>query len=185
MVKQLNEWGRALSNEDRTNLTKDDAGTNRLLIGYQEDGFDNGNVGAKMSRVGVDVVSADANDLTFSTDFNLMKVIAEGETEITKTASSFIAVTNLELDIPEGTKVHAWISEGPSQGFSLLLGENIPTPYNSMNLFDGLNDFSVYGFSYEGGVSFVILTQDSGGYYDDPINVSVKYWIYINTVSGE
>lgn len=39
IVKQLNEWSRQISNESRTLIIKDDAGTPRILIGYQEDGF--------------------------------------------------------------------------------------------------------------------------------------------------
>ncbi len=174
-----------MSNEDRTNITKDDAGDNRLLIGFQENGFDNGSIGVKMSQPGIDVMAAEANDLVFSTDFNLMKVIAEGETEITKAANSFFGSTDVELDIPEGTKLHCWISEGPTQGFSLLLGENIPMPYDDFSAFDGLVNFSTYGFSYEGGFTLVLFTGISGQFYDNPINLSVKYWVYINTVTGE
>ena len=39
IVKQLNEWGREISNENRTKIINDDTGTPRILIGYQEDGF--------------------------------------------------------------------------------------------------------------------------------------------------
>ena len=39
IVRQLNEWGREISNENRTKVINDDTGTPRILIGYQEDGF--------------------------------------------------------------------------------------------------------------------------------------------------
>ena len=39
MVKQINEWGREISNENRTKIINDDTGTPRILIGYQEGGF--------------------------------------------------------------------------------------------------------------------------------------------------
>lgn len=78
LVKQLNEWGRLISNEDRTKIIKDDSGTERLLQGYQEDGFDNGNVGIKVSREGESVLGASGNELIWSTDFNLYKVVDSG-----------------------------------------------------------------------------------------------------------
>lgn len=39
IIKQINEWARLISNESRTLVIKDDSGTPRILIGYQEDGF--------------------------------------------------------------------------------------------------------------------------------------------------
>ncbi len=78
VVKQLNEWGRTLSNEDRTTIIKDDAQDPRLLMGYQKDGFTNGNVGAKMSQLGTDVTTATSSQLIWSTDFNSFKIIYSG-----------------------------------------------------------------------------------------------------------
>jgi hypothetical protein len=78
MQKQLNEWGRLISNEDRTKLTKDDSGQERLLIGYQQGGFSNGSVGIKLSQTGVPVLSATNDQLIFSSDFNLFKIVASG-----------------------------------------------------------------------------------------------------------
>lgn len=39
IVRQLNEWGREISNENRTKIINDDSGIPRILIGYQQDGF--------------------------------------------------------------------------------------------------------------------------------------------------
>jgi hypothetical protein len=39
IVRQLNEWGREISNENRTKIINDDSGIPRILIGYQENGF--------------------------------------------------------------------------------------------------------------------------------------------------
>lgn len=75
IVKQLNEWGRQLSNEDRTKIIKDDAGTQRLLTGFQQDGFSNGNVGIKLSQSGTDVLGATDDELIWSSDFNLLKIL--------------------------------------------------------------------------------------------------------------
>jgi len=95
VVKQLNEWGRKISNESRTNLTKDDAGVQRLLIGYQQDGFENSSVGVKMSQEGIDVLTAETDELIFSTDFNSFKIVATGEATVLKPASTLSANTSI------------------------------------------------------------------------------------------
>jgi len=78
MQKQLNEWGRLISNEDRTKIITDDSGTERFLQGYQEGGFSNGNVGIKLSQEGSSVLDATGDELIFSTDFNLFKIVGSG-----------------------------------------------------------------------------------------------------------
>lgn len=103
VIKQLNEWGRVLSNEDRTNITKDDAGDQRLLIGFQENGFDNGNVGVKMSQSGVDVQTATDDQLIFSTDFNLFKIVATGTLTVTKDFPSHGASSSGQEDTDPAT----------------------------------------------------------------------------------
>jgi hypothetical protein len=75
IVAQANENFRMIANEDRTKITKDDAGDERLLIGFQQDGFSNGSVGIKLSQEGVKVTEATDAQLIFSSDFNLFKII--------------------------------------------------------------------------------------------------------------
>lgn len=53
VIKQVNDWGRALSNEQRTDVYKDNSGTNRIIIGVLPDG----DTGIVMTREGVDVLS--------------------------------------------------------------------------------------------------------------------------------
>lgn len=81
MQKQLNEWARLISNEDRTKIIKDDSGTNRILLGYQQGGF-NANVGLKVSQENQDVVTATNDQLVFNSDNNLFKIISSGTTSI-------------------------------------------------------------------------------------------------------
>lgn len=97
LVKQLNEWGRAISNEDRTDITKDDAGIQRLLIGYQQNGFSNGSVGVKLSQEGTDVLGATSDELIWSTEFNnfkiLEKVVVPLDVVLTGTGSKTASAT--------------------------------------------------------------------------------------------
>lgn len=71
LVKQLNEWGRAISNEGLVKLYKDNTGNNRVLIGLQGNDFS----GIKVSKVGTDVTTATDDDLIFSSDFNNETII--------------------------------------------------------------------------------------------------------------
>lgn len=53
MAKQINQAFRALSNETRTEVYKDNSGTNRILIGIWPDG----DTGIIISKEGVDVLT--------------------------------------------------------------------------------------------------------------------------------
>lgn len=78
VVKQVNENFRLIANEDRTQVVKDDAGTERLLIGYQNGGFSNGNVGIKLSKEGVNVLTAESDELVFSSAQNTFTIVGSG-----------------------------------------------------------------------------------------------------------
>lgn len=52
-MRQLNEWGRLLSNEKRTEVYKDNSGTNRIIIGVLPDG----DTGIVISKEGIDVLT--------------------------------------------------------------------------------------------------------------------------------
>lgn len=54
LVKQINEWARVISNERRTDVYKDNSGTNRILIGVLPDD----ETGIVISKEGIDVLTA-------------------------------------------------------------------------------------------------------------------------------
>lgn len=51
LIRQVNEWGRLLSNEKRTDVYKDNSGTNRILIGL----FPDNEAGIIISKEGTEV----------------------------------------------------------------------------------------------------------------------------------
>lgn len=53
IVRQMNEWGRLLSNEKRTEVYKDNSGVNRIIIGVLPDG----DTGIVISKEGIDVLT--------------------------------------------------------------------------------------------------------------------------------
>lgn len=52
MVRQVNEWARSISNEDRTKIYRDNSGQNRIILGL----LPNGEHGLVISKEGVDVL---------------------------------------------------------------------------------------------------------------------------------
>lgn len=121
IVNQVNSGFRAISNEERTKVTKDDSGTQRLLVGYQNNGFSNGNVGAKLSQVGVDVLSATSDQLIWSTDFNSFKIVASGTASVT-----------VPDPLPSATTVSATVAHGQSSTPAYLAFVTIPSSGGSL-----------------------------------------------------
>lgn len=61
-----------------------DGDTNRILVGYDPDGFGTGiDYGIKVSQEGYDVLTAADNNLVMSSAFNLFKIVATGTASVT------------------------------------------------------------------------------------------------------
>jgi hypothetical protein len=74
----INQNFQALDDENRTKIVKD-AGTPRVLLGYQKDGFGTGgDYGLKVSQDGQNVVTATDSQLAFSSAFNMFKIVETG-----------------------------------------------------------------------------------------------------------
>ena len=185
LVKQLNEWSRVLSNEDRTNLTKDDAGDNRLLIGYQDGGFENGNVGVKLSQAGNDVLTAGSDSLIFSTDFNSFKIVGTG-TVTTATISTSPAAGQYGFDESEELFPHN-LGYAPiviAYQYDLAQGVFTPLPYTSaysgssstavwenFNVYVDATNFAIYQSRLSYGTS-----GSTGGF-------TIKYYLLRETAN--
>lgn len=95
LVKQINEQGRLISNEDRTKIIKDASGTPRILFGEGPDQF----YGMKVSKEGFDVTGAADGDLVFNSDQNVFKIVDSGEwTNTTPVSPSAPGVGNYGQD---------------------------------------------------------------------------------------
>lgn len=71
IAKQVNEWGRRISAEDRTKIIKDASGTQRILFGEGQNQF----YGMKVSQSGYDVGSATDAQLIFNSNQNVFKIV--------------------------------------------------------------------------------------------------------------
>lgn len=69
LTRQLNEWGRAISNEDLVTIKKDDSGTPRVIL--DKDGL-------RTSQEGIDVTTATNAQLSFNSNNNTFKIIQTG-----------------------------------------------------------------------------------------------------------
>lgn len=74
---------------NRTNIISD--GTNdRVLIGYQKDGFGENDHGIKVSQAGVNVTEAEDDELIMSTGFNNFKIVSTGTISLDIDGSSTV-----------------------------------------------------------------------------------------------
>ena len=79
VVNQVNQNIAELKTQDVTNITKDDTGTRRVLLGKGKDGF----YGLKVSQPGVDVYDGSDSEMAFNSDNNVFKIIQTGTASIT------------------------------------------------------------------------------------------------------
>lgn len=174
MARQVNEWGRLLSNEKRTDITKDDAGTPRLLIGYQKDGFSNGSVGVKLSQEGIDVSDATDDQLIWSSDFNMHKIIFTGTATIPSAGAGAISELNINLGATNLTAAPAY-----SSYLQVVLG---PNTYSSAMPFNVGANTRVYAVTrITGGVLFIDGVIDNTGGGTPSGDYTFRYYIYRET----
>lgn len=177
IVRQLNEWGREISNEERTKITNDDSGTKRLLIGYQENGFANGNVGVKMSQVDKDVLTAESDELIFSTDFNTFKIIESGTAQVVKPANTTFASTSVSHN-QSGVGGLITISYVDPTGLELVQTPHLE--FTSAGVLSGYWNISTTPTTVVFNVSTPNVT---GGLYPVGFTSTFKYYILRETAS--
>lgn len=79
-------------------ISTDSTGVDRVLLGFQEDGFGTGkDQGIKVSQDGYDVLTATNSQLIMSSAFNMFKIIATGSGRISAGAagsSTYVDITH-------------------------------------------------------------------------------------------
>lgn len=169
LVKQLNEWGRLISNEDRTKIIKDDAGVQRFLQGFNQGGFNN-NVGLKISQEGKDVLTAADSELVFNSDNNLFKIVQTGSATMNADATVSGAGSTIVTTIPHNlgfvpaALIYTLTSAGDyvplpavssytTSGGNVLFNQFITSSIDDTNLYikffpGGATDYGEYEFKY-------------------------------------
>lgn len=183
IVEQVNQWGRLISNEERTKIIKDDAGTPRLLQGFQQAGFSNGNIGIKLSQAGSNVLSATSDDLIYSTDFNLFKIVQSGTTTISA-SSSAISYQTITHNLGYAPTVIANVNDitFSISGTPITTNGNVPLPAHLQTNVDTVNNridtkVMVFAIPDVDEVFFILLnsTTLTVGPYD------IKYYLLRET----
>lgn len=190
VVAQANENFRLIANEDRTKVTKDDAGDGRLLVGYQQGGFNNGNVGIKLSQEGVDVLTATSDQLIFSSDFNMFKIVGTGSVTLpVYSITSAAGWTTSSSGIPPSASVahgqdriplvFAFLrTTGPGGATSLVL------PYTDFGIISGAAYFHTISLAVDDtNLSFNEVTLTNGAVGGGLTNGggTIDYWILAET----
>jgi hypothetical protein len=127
----------AIDNNTQAGTTVGDGTTERVLVGFQKDGFGVGqDYGIKVSQDGFDVKTATDEQLVMSSAFNMFKIVQTdtvtvGELEVdTTSAAPIIASTSLDISYPVGTSdpiVLAFLNSEDT------LGVQNPTPSTIAN----------------------------------------------------
>ena len=83
--------------------TVGDGDNNRVLVGYQQDGFGTGkDFGIKVSQDGKDVATASDDELVMSSAFNMFKIVQTGTIELPELAAAGASVTESDITIDTG-----------------------------------------------------------------------------------
>lgn len=172
IVKQLNEWGRLISNEDRTKIIKDDSGTQRFLQGYRQGAFNN-NVGLKISQEGKDVLTATNDELVFNSDNNLFKIVDSATVVLTKAAGVTFQNFNYAHGLSYAPALLAFVLR-PADGSFYTMPWIIP------NVSTGVISVMIQPYVDATNVSFFYATPGSTT-EDGP--VTVKYYLLQETAS--
>lgn len=112
----------AINRSNQEGLIVGDGTTDRVLIGFQKDGFGSGeDYGIKVSEDGVDVKTASDDELIMSSGFNMFKIIATGTVTLNASAApgtytttvahgqSFIPTCHAFINVPS-FPAGSWLS---------------------------------------------------------------------------
>jgi len=151
-------------------------GTNdRIIAGFQKDGFGNKNFGFKVSQEGYDVKTATDDQLIMSSSFNMLKIIQSG---IVSVDGADGPGSNYEdVIIENATEPVAFLAYIQNVG-------NYGTPLPSFNLgAGGTIVYMIFGnASYSGGISkirFTTVNANPAG--TDPNTYRIKYYAFVET----
>lgn len=140
----INEALNALDSENRTKILKNGT-TPTLLFGYQKGGFGVNDYGLKIAKAGIDVTTATADQLLFSSAFNNLKVVNTG---------------TLTVTIPGGAVNGSTHTATYAHGLGYIPAFTAYAFFNSAYYALPLNSYSWSGASFVTG-AFVNVTVDA------------------------
>lgn len=177
LVKQINEQGRLISNEDRTKIIKDASGTPRILFGEGPDQF----YGMKVSQEGIDVTSANNDELVFNSDQNVFKIVQTGTASVTKPATTTSGTQTIAHNLGYAPQIIAYLYDSDDNTYN-------PTPVMGIS-WSGANA-GKFNILYEAFVDNTniylrVITPDTGAntLYTNAYTFSFKYYLLQESAS--
>lgn len=169
----------AINKSNQQGLVVGDGTTDRVLLGFQKDGFGVGeDYGIKVSQEGVDVKSAGDDELVMSSGFNMFKIIATGTVTVNATASPGIYTSTVNHGQSFIPTCHAFINVPSFPAGSWLSGTYVEAG-------------PVAGEQHLGSVSYVWSDSTKINFRIALLNAAgatglytFKYFIFDTTASG-
>lgn len=175
----------AINRSSSQGLIVGDGDSDRVLIGFQKDGFGTGNdYGIKVSQDGVDVKTAPDDDLIMSSAFNMFKIVASGTLAMTFTPGADTTTTTVSATHGLGyvPAFQAFITLDPGIMSGTLANSTVPNPYPILYLIGGTNDLTLVGMAqvYVDSTK-VYFTMQEDGIGGGPYSCSAKYYLFQET----
>ena len=188
MVQAINDNFQQLASENRTKIITNEEGVQRVIIGRKPDG----SYVLQVSKPGINVLEAGPDDLIFSSDNNLFKIVDSGEVSmnmpsVTNGTSSPQVFGYAEHDLDYAPMVIAFMTipsaGGPGYttrqfGTGVVQAKSVNTTAITIGYLseEKIESTAPVGPS-KGRVSFTWRTLNSIGPTMLPINAKIKYYL--------
>lgn len=151
-----------------------DGTNNRILVGYDKDGFGTGNdYGIKVSKPGYDVLTTGDSNIIMSSAYNLFKIVGTGTVSITHSAST----TSIQTTIAHG------LSFVP--GFACY--DYNGSDYIQMPVLAFLSgtslDLQFEAWTNATNIVFYLYTPSTGASYGAGFTITARYYLTQETAS--
>lgn len=175
----------AINHSSQEGLVVGDGTTDRVLVGFQKDGFGTGqDYGIKVSQEGVDVKTADNDDLVMSSSFNMFKIALSGTLSMTFTPGADTTTTTVSVSHGLGyiPAFQAFITLDPGIMSGTLANSTVPNPYPILYLLGASSDLTLVGMAqvYVDATK-VYFTMQEDGIGGGPYSCSAKFYLFQET----
>lgn len=188
LVNAVNNNFRQVEAENRTKVIKDEEGIDRVIMGRLPDST----YGIKVSKPGIGVLTADDNDLIFSSSNNLFKIVDSGsipmEMPTVPAGQNRLVTAIVEHDLGYSPLTIAWLSYTNPQ----VPGSIQTRQFGSGSIGTRLVNSSTMNITYvsdetiDAGIDSITFTwnvSNALGMAEPPVSATLKYYILSETAA--
>jgi hypothetical protein len=173
-ISEGQKFGQMITKDNQLIIT-DPTGLNRVLVGYQYNGFGTGNhYGFKASQNTYDVLSASDNQLAMSSAFNTFKIVGTGTQVVNKPANTSTITQTFSHGLGYIPGFQAYVQNG-STYFQM--------PYSDFNLASGICNINISFASDSTSFYVTFECPSSGSFYAGSTNWTIRYYFTRETAS--